>query len=64
MEKYGDYVIRLADWMIDTHKTLWRKRNTAYAYEGIIHAYQLSVLGGHDQYIKKLIDRRDFKILS
>ena len=53
MEKYGDYVIRLADWMIDTHKTLWRRRNTAYAYEGIIHAYQLSVLGGYDQYIKK-----------
>lgn len=40
--KYGDYTIELADWMIDVHNTLWRKRNTGYAYEGIIHAYQLA----------------------
>ena len=52
-EKYSDYVIKLADWMIDTHKTLWRTRNTAYAYEGIVHAYQLAVLGNHDQHIRK-----------
>ena len=67
MEKYGDYVISLADWMIDIHKTLWRKRNTAYAYEGIIHAYQLSVLGGHDQYMKKfacVIDAGLMKLTS
>ena len=67
MEKYGDYVISLADWMIDIHKTLWRKRNTAYAYEGIIHAYQLSVLGGHDQYMKKfacVIDTGLMKLTS
>ncbi|MCZ6676096.1 MAG: hypothetical protein O7E52_02475 [Candidatus Poribacteria bacterium] len=42
-EKYGNYVIELADWMIDVHETLRRTRNTAYAYEGIIHAYQLAV---------------------
>ena len=42
-EKYADYVIDLANWMIDVHKTLERTRNTAYAYEGIIHAYQLAV---------------------
>ena len=42
-EKYGDYVMELADWMIDVHKTLKRRRNTAYAYEGIIHAYELAV---------------------
>jgi hypothetical protein len=40
--KYGDTVLRLADWMIDEHATLWRLRNTAYAYEGIIHAYALA----------------------
>ena len=39
---YGDTVLRLADWMIDEHDTLWRLRNTAYAYEGIIHAYALA----------------------
>jgi len=43
-EKYGTYLLELADWMIDVHKTLWRTRNTAYAYEGIIHAYQLAIL--------------------
>ena len=39
---YGDTVLRLADWMIDVHGTLWRLRNTGYAYEGIIHAYALA----------------------
>jgi len=40
--KYGTYVMELADWMIDVHKTLERTRNTAYAYEGIIHAYEMA----------------------
>ncbi len=40
--KYGEYVMDLADWMIDVHKTLERRRNTAYAYEGIIHAYAIA----------------------
>jgi hypothetical protein len=40
--KYADTVLRLADWMIDEHDTLWRLRNTAYAYEGIIYAYALA----------------------
>lgn len=43
IEKYGGYVLELADWMIDVHKTLKRTRNTAYAYEGIIHAHELAV---------------------
>ena len=52
-EKYGDYVIDLADWMIDVHATLKRTRNTAYAYEGIIHAYQLVVQHNDTQHTKK-----------
>ena len=52
-EKYGDYVIDLANWMIDVHKTLKRTRNTAYAYEGIIHAYQLAVQRNDTQHIEK-----------
>ena len=52
-EKYGDYVLDLADWMIDVHKTLWRTRNTAYAYEGIIHAYKLAVQRGETKRAKK-----------
>jgi UDP-N-acetylmuramoyl-tripeptide--D-alanyl-D-alanine ligase len=37
-----DYVIAMAWWMIHTHRTLNRKRNTGYAYEGIIPAYQVA----------------------
>ena len=40
--KYGFYVIDLANWMIDIHATLERTKNTAYAYEGIIHAYEVA----------------------
>ena len=52
-EKYGDYVIDLANWMIDVHKTLSKPRNTAYAYEGIIHAYQLAVERNDTEHIEK-----------
>jgi hypothetical protein len=36
---FGDYVLALADWEIDVHQTLTRQRNTGYAYEGLIPAY-------------------------
>jgi UDP-N-acetylmuramoyl-tripeptide--D-alanyl-D-alanine ligase len=36
---YGDTLLELADWVIDTHHILTRNRNTGYAYEGIVHAY-------------------------
>jgi hypothetical protein len=36
---YGDTLLQLADWVIDTHRILTRNRNTGYAYEGIISAY-------------------------
>ena len=38
----GDTILVMAWWMINTHQTLARSRNTAYAYEGLIHAYQLA----------------------
>ena len=37
--RFGDYVLRLADWQIDVHQTLTRQRNTGYAYEGLIPAF-------------------------
>ena len=52
-EKYADYVIDLADWMIDVHRTLQRTRNTAYAYEGIIHAYGLALQRGDARRARK-----------
>jgi hypothetical protein len=39
---YGDTVLELADWIIDTHHILTRTRNTGYALEGIVHAYALA----------------------
>src|SRR5690606_16131403 len=39
---WGDRLIDLAVWMIDTHETLKRTRNTAYAYEGIVPAYAVA----------------------
>jgi len=52
-EVYGDTVIRLADWMIDVHRTLRRNRNTAYAYEGIISAYVVAERRGDTFHIDK-----------
>jgi len=37
--RYGAWILELADWQIDVHRTLTRQRNTAYAYEGLIPAY-------------------------
>jgi UDP-N-acetylmuramoyl-tripeptide--D-alanyl-D-alanine ligase len=41
-ERFTRRAIDLADWMIDVHKTLQRRLNTGYAYEGIISAYALA----------------------
>ena len=46
-DAFGDYVLSLAWWMIHVHKTLERTRNTAYAYEGLIHAYRLAKTRGN-----------------
>jgi len=40
--RYGDWLIALTDWMVDVHQPLRRRRNTAYAYEGIVPAYALA----------------------
>jgi len=67
MENYSIVIISLADWMIDVHKTLERTRNTAYAYEGIIHAYQVAV-NENDQYhmtkFKNVIDTGLYKLTT
>jgi hypothetical protein len=41
-EIWGDRLMELADWMVHTHRTLERSRNTAYAYEGIIPAWEIA----------------------
>lgn len=52
--KYGRWLVELADWMIDVHRTLDRRRNTAYAYEGIVSAYRMAVLRGDRSHQEKL----------
>jgi len=66
-DEYSSVIIDLADWMIDVHKTLARTRNTAYAYEGIIHAYVTAQQvndGFHQLKFKQVIDTGLYKLTS
>lgn len=36
---YGQWVMALADWILDVHTVIDKPRNTGYAYEGIVSAY-------------------------
>ena len=66
-DHWAERTIELAFWMIDTHKTLFRTRNTAYAYEGLASAYQLAELSGDEwaaRKIKTVIDIGLYKLIS
>jgi UDP-N-acetylmuramoyl-tripeptide--D-alanyl-D-alanine ligase len=66
-DKYSDRVIDLAYWMIDTHKTLYRFKNTAYAHEGMIHAWEIARWTGNleaQKKIGKVIDKGLYKLTS
>ena len=56
LEKYAEWVIDLAYWMIDVHRTLMRRRNTAYAYEGMICAWERARLTGNTEALQKIGD--------
>ena len=67
IDDYSTVIINLADWMIDVHNTLDRTRNTAYAYEGIIHAYVVAANTNdqfHKQKFKQVIDIGLYKLTS
>jgi UDP-N-acetylmuramoyl-tripeptide--D-alanyl-D-alanine ligase len=67
LDQYPEIIIDLADWMIDVHRTLDRTRNTAYAYEGIIHAYLTAQQANdrfHEQKFKQVIDEGLYKLTS
>jgi UDP-N-acetylmuramoyl-tripeptide--D-alanyl-D-alanine ligase len=36
---YGDWLLGLADWIIDVHRIIGKPKNTGYAYEGLVSAY-------------------------
>jgi UDP-N-acetylmuramoyl-tripeptide--D-alanyl-D-alanine ligase len=44
--RYGEWLLDLADWMIDVHRTLERRANTGYAYEGLVPAYAYALERG------------------
>ncbi|QQR55556.1 hypothetical protein IPG41_03305 [Candidatus Peregrinibacteria bacterium] len=62
-KEYMEKAVELAYWMIDVHKTLDRTRNTAYAYEGLITAYELAKRyntdGDYDRELQKLFETID-----
>ncbi|MEQ9423052.1 MAG: hypothetical protein RJQ09_01445 [Cyclobacteriaceae bacterium] len=53
-DQWAEKTIELAYWMIDTHRTLMRTRNTAYAHEGMTSAYELAKLSGDDWAMQKI----------
>jgi hypothetical protein len=66
-EMFGDIALMLSHWMIHVHNTLRRTRNTAYAYEGIVSAYDIAQKRGDKNAIEDLgyvIDRGLYKLTS
>jgi len=64
---FSDYILTLAWWMIHTHNTLKRTKNTAYAYEGIIHAYLIAKKRDNQPALNDLfytIDKGLYKLTS
>ena len=66
-EVFADCVLALSWWMLHTHRTLERTGNTAYAYEGIIHAYLVAKSRNNQAALNDLgntIDKGLFKLTS
>ncbi|HEX9667271.1 MAG TPA: hypothetical protein VGA95_12055 [Thermodesulfobacteriota bacterium] len=61
-EVFGDYVLALSWWMVHTHRTLERTRNTAYAYEGIIPALLVAKSRQHEAAINDLSNTIDMAL--
>lgn len=67
IKNYSSVIIGLADWMIDIHETLERTKNTGYAYEGIIYAYDIAKTTDDSVHIEKfeeVIDTGLSKLIS
>ncbi len=64
---FEDVTLTLGWWMIHTHKTLIRSRNTAYAHEGMVSAYAIAKRRGNQRAASDLgyaIDKGLYKITS
>ncbi len=53
-EIWGRRLVDQALWMVDVHRTLTRNRNTGYAYEGIVPAWEWARRTGDDKTARKL----------
>ena len=66
-KKYAIRILKLAHWMIFTHNTLSRKRNTGYAYEGLVHAWEIANITNDKkaiEQIKTVIDEGLYKLIT
>ncbi len=66
-EFYRQHVLSLSWWMINVHKTLFRKANTAYVYEGVIPALLIARKEGRKDIVSDLeftIDRALYKLTT
>lgn len=52
--RWGGRLVEQAVWMVDVHATLSRRKNTAYAYEGIVPAWAWARDVGDDVLARKL----------
>lgn len=53
-ENWAERGIRMGEWMIDVHHTLWRRKNTAYAHEGLAVAWELARRTGRTAAMQKI----------
>ena len=51
----ADWILEMAVWMVDTHEVLGKTKNTAYAFEGLISAYETARLTGDAELQNKLL---------
>jgi UDP-N-acetylmuramoyl-tripeptide--D-alanyl-D-alanine ligase len=64
---FADTVLALAWWQVYTHRILHKTRNTAYAFEGLIHAYRLAQTVGDRRAaaeLARVIDRGLYQLTS
>jgi len=54
VERFGRRTIRMAAWMVYSEHVLRRRRNTAYAFEGLISAWEVARLSGNEKALKRL----------
>jgi len=58
-QRFGRYMMDLADWMIDVHQILNKTKNTAYAYEGLSCAFAVARLENNEPAARKIASTID-----